>query len=73
MANSLMRAISIYLVVSFAFVFFKPGYFFDEQGKAKPFGIGPKKIICPFYIVALLTGVFVYFINTFLTNTKLKQ
>ena len=59
--DNLIYSIVIYLIICYVLYNSKNKYMFNENGKFKQFGLKPSETIFPFWLVALVLGICVYY------------
>lgn len=58
--SPLGAAILAILLLALVISVYKPSYMYDSEGKAKPFGRGAGKCLCPVWLALLGGGLVVY-------------
>ena len=61
--DNLIYTIVIYLITCYVLYNSKTKLMFDDNGKFKQFGLKPNETIFPFWLVALVLGISVYYVR----------
>lgn len=61
--DNLIFSIVIYLIISYVLYNSKNDIMFDNNGKFRRFGLKKDETIFPFWLVAMVLGIFIYYIK----------
>ena len=68
--NSVLIAVTLYIIIYSAIMFIKPSFFFNTDGSLRQFGVGYcNKTIFPVWLFALMLGILSYlFVTVWMNN-----
>ena len=66
--DNLIYSIVIYLIICYILYNSKNNLMFDNKGKFKQFGLQPNMTVFPFWLVALVLGISVYYMRVIMMD-----